>query len=107
MYLACRNLKSLGTDEKAILGIYLKEDISCRSCSPILDPPVASLIAKGILKIASGMFYDRFAPVAIEPCIQEQLRKTPEVIGLTKKDIGKDKPDDDPDTEIGGWFGKQ
>ena len=87
--LARRNLNQLGNDEKAILRIYIEDDISCRNCSPILDAPVASLLSKGILRIASGAFYDGHAPVAIDPVIQEQLRKTPEVIGLNVTLAGK------------------
>ena len=102
--LICRNLHQLGSDEKDILRIYLTKDISCRSCSPILDPPVASLISKGVLKIASGVFYDRYAPVAIDPRVQKQLRKTPEVLGLSKEDIGKNTGDDETDPRIGGFF---
>ncbi len=58
--------------------------------SPILNGPAATLISKGILVISSSMFSATEAPVAIQPAFQMYLRKHPDIIGLTKDDIGKD-----------------
>lgn len=84
----CRNL---ATDEREVLSSYLKEDVSCRYYGA-LHGPTNVLIGKGILGFASGLFDAFEAPIMIQPVARDYLRKHPDLIGLTTKDFGTEKP---------------
>ena len=81
------HLKSIGTDERNILVGYLREDRTCRTFYA-LHGPVMSLIAKGILRYASSMIPLHDAQVMIDPYVMLHLRDHPEILKLSKSDIG-------------------
>jgi hypothetical protein len=81
------HLDGIGADEREILIDYLKEDRTCRYFYA-LHGPVLSLIGKGILMYAGKTIPVFDAPVLIDPYVIRHLRKHPEILRLTKKDIG-------------------
>ncbi len=83
--------KNLATDERDILAAYLKEDAACEYFFAF-HGPVCSLIAKGVLIFASGMFDAFEAPVMINPYVRRYLRKNPDLVGLKTTDLGTLKP---------------
>jgi hypothetical protein len=80
-------LEFIGADEREILIDYLKEDRTCRYFYA-LHGPVLSLIGKGILQYAGTQVPVFNAPVMIDTYVMRHLRKHPEILKLTKKDIG-------------------
>jgi hypothetical protein len=80
-------LRHTTKDERLVLRRYLKEERSVCNFS-VFDGPSASLIGKDILIHATTTFPASDAPVAIQPYIMVNLRKHPELIGLTQADIG-------------------
>lgn len=83
--------ENLATDEREILASYLKEDAACEYYFAF-HGPVCSLIAKGVLIFASGMFDAFEAPVMIHPQVRRYLRKNPGLVGLKLTDLGTLKP---------------
>jgi len=84
----CRNL---ATDEREVLSSYLKEDAVCRYYGA-LHGPTSVLIGKGILGFATALVDVSQTPVMIQPLPRAYLRKHPNLVGLTAKDLGTEKP---------------
>ena len=81
------HLRGIGTDERELLIEYLKQDKTC-CYFHALHGPVLSLIGKGILRYAGSQVPVYDAPVMIDPYVMQYLRKHPNILKLTRKDIG-------------------
>jgi hypothetical protein len=83
-------IHTITKDERMVLQRYLKEDRAV-CYFPIFHGASASLLAKGILARVTSIFPQDCAPVCIQPYLAVYLRKHPELIGLTREDIGATK----------------
>jgi hypothetical protein len=91
---ARHHLRRLGKEEKLVLGIFLKQDIRTKHVN-MFYAPTASLIAKGLLTVSTSVIPALSAPVVIQDYVWSYLRSRPELVGLSKDDIGSEDWEDD------------